>query len=346
MRQLSKYSYVNAKIRAMLSYLIQPGTFAELAEAKDIYGVIEGLKQTAYKNVVGDLQSDSIDPDKLERELLKYDLGLYSRVQSALSLGREKDFVSLMRQRYELEEIKIALRIWHNKLPLDIRDYLTAPKISFDIDFAKITASETIEELILVLGHTPYLAALLKAKDVYKEKKSVFYLEASLDVDYYQRLLDCIEGFSSVDKKVARKVLGVAIDIENINSLIRFRKYYSLPIGQMLDWIVPGGSWVNKDSVRKFYTTDGLTKVVESVALGPYAEIKGMVESNVVFIENFLYDILLREVRKALSGFPFTIGTILGYLILKHRETRNIISLLNAKAYGWNKQEIAGVLNI
>jgi len=346
MRQLAKYSFVNAKVRAMLSYLIQPETFAALAEAKDIYEVIEGLKKTAYKGVIGGLQADSVDPEKLEREFLRYDLALYAKVQSSLSSGREKEFVSLMRQRYELEEIKVALRIWHNKLPLDIKDYLIAPKISFDIDFAKIAASETIEELILLLDHTPYKAALLKAKDAYKEKKSVFYLEAGLDVDYYQRLFDCIEGFSTVDKNVAHKVLGVAVDIENINSLIRFRKYYSLSIGQMLDWIVPGGAWVNKDTVRKFYTTDGLTKVVESIALGPYAGIKGMVESNTVFIENFLYEILLREVRKALSGFPFTIGTILGYLILKHRETRNIISLLNAKSYGWNKQEIAGVLNI
>lgn len=346
MSQLAKYSFVNAKVRAMLSYLIKPEEFAALAEVKDSYEVIEGLKKTVYKDIVAGLPGDDIAPEKLEREFLKYDLTLYAKVYAALPSGREKEFVSLLRQRYEMEELKVALRIWHNKLPLDIKDYLTTPKISFDIDFQKIVDSESIEELILSLDHTPYKAALLKAKDAYKEKKSVFYLEAGLDVDYYQRLFDCVEGFSSVDRKVAHKVLGVAVDIENINSLIRFRKYYSLSIGQMLDWIVPGGAWITKDAVRKYYTTDGLGKVVESVSTGPYAGIKAMVDSNVVFIENFLYEILLREVKKALSGFPFTIGTILGYLILKHRETRNIISLLNAKAYGWNKQEIAGVLNI
>jgi vacuolar-type H+-ATPase subunit C/Vma6 len=54
----------------------------------------------------------------------------------------------------------------------------------------------------------------------------------------------------------------------------------------------------------------------------------------------------LREIKAALSGFPFTIGTVMGYLTLKSRETKNIISLLHAKEYGWRKEEITPMLSI
>jgi V/A-type H+-transporting ATPase subunit C len=346
MKELSKYSFANAKIRAMLSYLIDPAAFNALLEVKDIYELIEGLKKTPYKIVIENIDLGNINLQTLEKEFLAYDLKVYRKVQDALSTAREKDFVGLLRQRYELEELKVILRIWHKKLPVIWEDYIIEPNISFDIDFKKIISSQTIEEIILLLDQTPYKMPLLRVKDKFKDRNSTFYLEAALDVDYYKRLVSCIEKFSSVDKRIAQKILAVEIDVQNINWLIRLRKYYSLGMGEMLDWVIPGGQWINKETVRNFYSTNGLTKVVESVALGPYVKIKDLIEENAALIENFLYGFLLREVRKALTGFPFTIGTVIGYLILKHKETRNIISLFNAKYYGWKKEEIVSLLNI
>jgi len=346
MRQLAKYAFANAKIRAMLSYLLLPETFNLLLEAKDLDDALDILKKTRYSAVFEHSNFEYNNIVHLEKEFLKYDLSVYQKVENTLSGKSEREFVSLLRQRYELEELKVVLRIWHNKLAVSWEDYVILPKISFDIDFKKLLSAVSIEEFILLLDHTPYKAALLTCREKYKEKNSSFYLEASLDLDYYRRLLACIDKFTSVDKKVARRILGIEVDIENINWLIRLRKYYSLGIGEMLEWFIPGGQWVNKEAVRKYYVTDGLTKVVESVSFGPYAKIKELAQENVALVENFLYEILIGQVRSALTGFPFTIGTVMGYLILKRRETRNIISLLNAKQYGWRKEEIAPLLNI
>ena len=342
MRQLAKYAFANAKIRAMRSYLLGPEVFNLLLEAQDVYECFEILKKTPYQQIV----SGDLPLFKLEKEFLKFDLGIYGKVQRALSSSGEQEFVALLRQRYELEELKVMVRIWHHKLPVNWEEHIALSRISYDIDFRKLVAAQHIEEFIILLDHTPYKRPLIMAREAYKERKSSFYLEAALDVDYYQRLIDCIDRFSSVDRKVARKILGIEVDIENINWLIRLRKYYSLGIGEMLEWFIPGGAWINKDAVRKYYTTDGLTKVVESVSLGPYARIKELAGENVLLIENFLYEILLSEVNSALSGFPFTIGTVLGYLILKQRETRNIISILHAKEYGWHKEQIMPVVHI
>jgi V/A-type H+/Na+-transporting ATPase subunit C len=346
MRQLAKYAFANAKIRAMRSYLLEPAVFTALLEAADRYECLEILKKTPYQGGFARLDERSNDLQAIEKELVQYDLGIFRKVAATLSSKAEQEFVSLISQRYELEEIKVILRIWHHKSPVNWQDHIVAGRIEYDIDFAKLVAAQHIEEFILLLDHTPYKKPLLRAREKYKEHNSSFYLEASLDVDYYERLIACIGRFSSVDQKVARKILGIEVDIENINWLIRLRKYYSLGIGEMLEWFIPGGQWIHKDSVRKYYTTDGLTKVVESVSLGPYAGIKELAQENVLLIENFLHEILLNEVKSALSGFPFTIGTVMGYLILKQKETKNIRSLLHAKEYGWRKEEIMPLLSL
>ncbi|HNQ50967.1 MAG TPA: V-type ATPase subunit [Candidatus Omnitrophota bacterium] len=345
MRQLAKYAFANAKIRAMRSSLLEPVLFGQLTEAADQYACLEILKKTPYEGVVAGLQK-GYSFEVLEKAFIKYDLAVYAKVEAALSGKAERAFVELVRQRYELEELKVILRIWHHKLPVDWHDHVIPGRICYEIDFAKLAAAQHIEEFILLLDHTPYKNALMKARQAYKERRSSFYLEAALDVDYYERLIACIAKFSSVDRAVASRILGIEVDIENINWLIRLRKYYSLGIGEMLEWFIPGGQWIHKDEVRKYYTTDGLAKVVESVSLGPYARIKDLAQDNVMLIENFLYEVLLREVKLALSGFPFTIGTVMGYLVLKQKETRNVLSLLHAKEYGWQKEEIAPLLSL
>ncbi|MGE5197368.1 MAG: V-type ATPase subunit [Deltaproteobacteria bacterium] len=345
MRQLTKYAFANAKIRAMLSYLLDSAVFSRLLEMADIYEIKEELKKTVYKDVMEKVAQETFDLNVLERELLRHDLKIYDKIFLVLTTPKEKEFVGLLKQRYELEQLKVALRIWHKKIPVEPQDYLLSEKISFDIDFKKIILCKTLEEVILLLDETPYKKPLLKNREKFKERNSIFYLEVALDIDYYQRLFDCIGKFSSVDKGVARKILGVAIDIENINWLIRLRKYYSLGMGEILDWVIPGGDKIDKDRVREFYTSDGLTKVVESVASGPYVKVKDLMEENVSLMENFLYEVLFHQVKRTLAGFPFTIGTILGYLILKHRETMNIVSLFYAKRFGLKKEESMNLLN-
>lgn len=346
MRELTKYAFANAKIRAMLSCLITPALFSRLLEASDVYEIREGLKETAYKEVMENVRQDTLDLNALERELVRYDLHICHKIFLTLNSRGQKDFVALLKQRYELEQLKVVLRIWHKKMPVVLEDYLLGEKISFDIDFKKIILCQNIEEIILLLDETAYKKPLFKAREKFRERNSPFYLEAALEVDYYERLLAGVEKFSSLDKNIASKILGIEIDIENINRLFRLRKYYSLGMAEILDWVIPGAGKIDENRVRLFYASNGLNQVAQAVSFGPYLRIKDLMEENMYVIENFLYEILLREVKRTLAGFPFTIGTVLGYLILKHRETKNLTSLFYAKSYGLKKEETEQLLNI
>ena len=346
MRQLATYAFTNAKVRAMLSFLIDPSTFTGLLDAGSIYEIIDILKKTDYREVFADIKAESLDLLSIERKLLLNDISVYKKVRDALSGKKEKEFVAMLMQRYEIEDLKVILRLWHSREPVRFEDYVLGEKIKYDIDYKKIASAETIEEVILLLDKTDYKKPLFLARDKFKSTKSLFYLEASLDVDYYNRLTACISNFSATDKKVASKILAVEVDSENIQWLIKIRKYYGLALNDMLEWLMPGGSIKVHSALGSLYASDGMAKVIESIALGPYLPVKNLAEENIHLIENFLHEILLKEVKAALGGNPFTIGTVFGYLILKRRETKNIISLLYAKAYGVKKEDLPGLINI
>lgn len=346
MRDLATYSFANAKIRAMLSYLIQPEIFLRLAEAKDIYEFSDILKDTPYGPILKTINKDNFALEQFEKQLLRNDLDIHRKVCATFSSKPENYFLSLLTQYYEIEELKTTLRIWHKKIEAQVEDYLLDDKISFDIDFKRIIYAPTIEEIILLLDRTPYKEPLMLAREKFKERDSSFYLEAALDSDYYRRLAGATERFRAPDKRIAQKILGVQIDIENINWLLRMRKYYSLGLGEMMQLLIPGGRRIHKDALRALYASAGIGKIVEVIARGPYAKLKELMEENIYFLEQFLYEVLTKEIKRALAGFPFTIGIALGYLILKRRETHNIVSLLYAKSLGLKREETEHLLNI
>jgi len=347
MGELTTYAFINAKIRAMLSFLISPEVFSRILEAEDVYKIMELLKEEPYyKNVAEKAGKEITDLKLIEKQLIKNDLDIYRRIYRSIPGSTERELVEFFIEKYEIEQLKVALRVWHKKIPVNTDDYILGEKISFDIGYKKIIYAPNIEEIILLLDDTPYRKPILNVREKFKAKGSIFYLEASLDMDYYRRIFACLDSLSSRDREIAKRIIGIEIDTENINWLIRMRKYYSLSAGEMLEWVITGGNRINRENITRFYATDGLAKIVDSVALGPYAKIRGLIEKNMGLIENFLHEVLLKEVRKALSGYPFTIGTILSYLILKNSETKNVVSLLYAKNLGLKKEETASLLNI
>ena len=68
--------------------------------------------------------------------------------------------------------------------------------------------------------------------------------------------------------------------------------------------------------------------------------------SKLYLLEIILWNYLISESRKCLSGFPFTIGTVLSYLILKRTEVRNIITIMNGKIYKMDRGEIESHLRV
>jgi len=345
-KSLAKYAFTNSRIRAMLSSLLTESQLNVLAGAKDMDELSLALKDTPYGAIFKKLLP-SYEPKIIELELFKDGIEKYNKILKNLK-GSPGEVVFLLLSKYELANLKNLLRIWHTQAEEEMR-YLYTEKICYDIPTSEILASKTIEEIILLLEGTPYKDALMNGKAGFKEKGSIFYLEIALDIDYYRRLWDKIEALGFVDRQMASRLIGIEVDIENISWIVRFKQYYKIPLGELVSYIIPGGYQIAEPLIRKAYLSKDIKAVISGLSTKPYQNMATLVSgsydrSKMFMLEAMLWQVLLKEAKSALSRFPFSIATVLAYLILYRAEARNIVSLLYSKLYQLDPERIRGSL--
>jgi len=204
-----------------------------------------------------------------------------------------------------------------------------------------------LEQVALLLKGTPYGSTLLSASPLFQSRKSVFVLEIALDQSYYRRLWSSLETLSERDRRVASRLVGIEVDLKNLQWILRGIMYYRIPTAELLEDLIPHGWRIQPSVTRKALEKSDVTDVLEQLALGPYQELlSGWLarapRESAALLEGILWEILLRQVRLSLAGFPFTIGTPLAYCFLKRLEVQNLIRLLESIAMEIPPDEIGG----
>ncbi|MCK4533472.1 V-type ATPase subunit [bacterium] len=348
MNSIGKYAFINAKVRAMLGSMLSAETIDALIHSKDIDEFCDILKGSNYHHIFSVYGSTS-DLGMIEFELFKNHIQVYFKILRNLQ-GASHQLVFLMLNKLEIENLKNIIRCWYRKA-VDEKKYIFEEKICYPIPVTKILEAKSIEELILLLNKTPYQDALLKAREQFKEKNSLFYLETALDIDYYRRLYENINLLTSSDRRIALKLMGIEIDIENILAIVRFKQYYSSVSSsekELTDYIIPHGYKTGQLKFIKPFTAD-IKSMLQSLAVKPYDKLSVLTKetkdkSSVFLMEKILWEALINEAKHSLGKYPFSIGTIIAYLILKQAELKNIVSLLYSKVYKITPTEIKGKL--
>ena len=116
-------------------------------------------------------------------------------------------------------------------------------------------------------------------------------------------------------------------------------------------WASSSPTRMDRDRLRDAFKADSIGEVI-SVALeksfrsASEMMVQGDQMSKLYLLEIILWNYLIKEAKKTLGGFPFTIGTVLSYLILKRTEIRNIITIMNGKIYKMDRGEIESHLRV
>ena len=334
---LSKYAYLNAKIRARLSRFLTEYDIERLVNSGSIDEAYNVLRQTSYAPLFAKVDS-SVPLPEVESLIFTNEVYHYLELMRDAH-GEVREVVRAMLRHYEMENLKQVLRVWHNKKQFEKSRFLFRGKIVEDIPVDKLLKSENFEETILHLDNTPYKSALMRMRELYNQTGNLFYIEVGLDVQYYLELWSKLSKLSRADRKVAQRLIGIEIDIRNINWVVRFRYYHKLPMGEALRLLIPNGYRVSEEFVREAYLNENMRAVIEGMLDGYYLNIPAMSLAeddlnNLQILEAILWQFLFREVTRCLSGYPFSIGILLAYLTLRKIDTQNIISVLNGKMYG------------
>ena len=352
---LKTYAFINAKLRTRISKILPEEFIRQLIHSRSLAESVQMLAETDF-HPVQRIYEQTGDIKMAELELLSRELEIYLELEKLLEED-VRGFVQALAERFEIEVLKNAIRLWFDakirgRSIENAGGYLLRKPIHHSIDLDGIINADTLERVGDLLERTPYAGIVREQAARVIEGASLFPLELALDRYLYARMVEAAEPLKPRDREIARRLIGVEIDLQNVGWLLRFKHFYSLDTDQALGYTLPGGLNLSVDLMRESYVSERPDREMSALVGKRYPELSALLSTQdqvkstarLTMIERILEQILALEVRKILTSYPFTIGIILAYFILKANEIRKIMTVLNAKFYNWPEERIMAVI--
>lgn len=351
---VGKYAFINAKLRARIGKLLSEDYFSRLLRCPSLAEMFNFLRNGPFSDLP-EIYDRTGDLKTVELELLKKESVILSDIEPHLpadALPLARAFTT----GYEIENLKNALHFFfdyrYRKRPVEHSvHYLLHQPLLHEIPVDAIINSSSFDEIAEQLSPTPYCAVILNEIAEVERLQSVFPMSIALDRYYYRHLLDEACKLSPHDKSIAVRLIGAEIDLHNINWIIRFRTFYNLSFDEAAGLIIPGGFAVKGDTLQDVYRSQYMNAPLVAMLKKNYPAIAPLMtqqpqelQQRLSFLESILEHIMLEEVHRIMRGYPFTIGIIIAYYMLKKLEIKRIRCSLNAAYYHISSERTASLL--
>jgi vacuolar-type H+-ATPase subunit C/Vma6 len=338
MKSVGRYAATNAIARTMLSELLTRADFEAIARSETADGAWLALRKTSYKDwVPGDRPSDILGVEKILREAtaLRFKRSLYAL------RGKPREVGIDLLTRWEVDNLEFALRLWHGK-DLDLQEFLTYPSFVNDVPVYDVTEAETLEEIALALKDTPYFKPISASAKAYSAKHSIFFVEMELERGYYTRLVAAVRELGGSDAAQALKIVSAEIDMLNLSWLMRLVEYHGIQPGSFHEFMIPGPSEISRSLSEPGLTLDRLRQIKGKLLpdrIPRPAENAPQLDT-LTLMEGMVREMAVDTARSALAGFPFSIGCVFAFYLLKRAELRNLHTAFAGKALGAGESDI------
>lgn len=347
---LSTYAYINAKLRGRISKLLDEEFFVRIANARSFPEAIGMLADTRYA-AASDAYGRTGDVKTSELEIVRTEWSLLASLDRSIPEAI-RSFSDEVLRRFEIASVKNALRLWFERAvrgrPIDEKvAYLLRDDRVHDAPVDACVNAGSADEVASALADRPYAGALSEPLAGVEESGSLFGVEVALDRWYYGRLVEEARRLDGRDTDVALRLLGLQIDIQNVNWIVRLRRSYGPEHGELLESVLPGGTLVRPEDARAAYRAEnpvdellGVLGARHTILASARRDEDARGARRLALLEELLRSVLFAEIRRTLGGYPFTIGTMLAYILLVGNEVRLLVSVLNAKYYDLPSQQI------
>ncbi len=335
-----RYANPNARARGMKSLLLSDRDMKMLLGAKtlgDIAGLLDGMPYSK------DIRSvDSLTVKNLEDALTKNLLDANKKILKIVD-SDARDFFAFRLKKYEIAVLKelITSKI-ENTLVETVDELMLSPRIRKMLP--KLLEAGNIDDLLELLHDTEYGEALKKTGN----SETTLALTLALDLYYYNKLLEKVNLLKKKnDKKIAKKFITTEIDVTNLMTMLRCKKLGVEPGG----FLIPAKTGFF-EITKKYMTAESVEDFVEKISETVYGRLlkkhTGEYErtKSLQGFEIALKRHLLQKNRNLMKGYPFQMGSILGYLKLKETEIENLRAIVVGIGNGLSADEVEGLLII
>ncbi|QTL98103.1 hypothetical protein GM661_09000 [Iocasia frigidifontis] len=337
-----QYPVINAKIRALISKMLDNEDYRNIIKLSSVQDIFNYLyNNTYYHDKLAELFGVEIHRRRFESTLKKTFIDDYHVIMRFLKSG-SRDFFKQFFAKFEIEDIKMLLRtilIEHDE------EYLKEGLIYLgnigEIDIKSLTAIRSYQDLLTVFEDTIYYNVLNRFADRYERDRNLFPVEMSLDFQYFSRLEELGKKLGGSDYRYIEDLMGTEADLLNIQWIYRIKKYYNLSSGEILNYLIPFHYKINRDNFKKMSQVVKATDMEKYIRYNKYQEVfrKAITGNSDIFGKYYLAFLLKKSIKVKSTSF-FNIGNIIAYLIIKECEIRDIITIVEGVRYSLSTDKI------
>jgi V/A-type H+-transporting ATPase subunit C len=339
------YARPNALVRALVARLLTPEQKRSLIGTPGLEETLRLLAGTPYGPELEAASRDGGPLFPVERALQRSLIAAYERVLHTLGGAPQRLVVEMLR-RLEVDNLKAILRgLARGAVPDEVRALLLPLGRHSRLPVDRLLSVTNVGAAVAALSDLPVGRVLRDALPRYERERSLFPLEVALDLSYYRQLWATAESLAGGDREDALRLLGTRYDTTNVDWMLRYKVVYGLSAVEIYNYALPYGRRIDDRVIRQAGAAPDLAGLIDALPepyRGLLAPLAGTRE--LWSLEVTLNRLLQREARGALTGYPFHIGTMLGYLWLKEGEVHDLEAILEGKRLGRSPEGIESFL--
>lgn len=326
------FPYINARVRAMRSRLLDAGRLEELLVLPTLDAFIQALNTTPYGH---DLQEALARFPALQAVDVALGRQHYSTTTKILSFadGRAHQLIEIVLMRWDLANLRLILRGKHagsaaeaiagNLIPAGGLTEAALRELAGQPDVPAVVGAFS------GLDH-PLAAPLAEGLREYLETKDLFALELRLERFYATHGLRVAAG-SGHNQQVVRSLLQAELDATNVKTAFKLQGAGGLGREAKARFFIPGGIV----SENLFL----LLAAAETAEQGmKWLRVQGFpvrsVSEDLLAFERDLDLAMARAQTRLYLGDPLGIDIVVAYLALKYNEVRNLRLIARSKSLG------------
>lgn len=328
--EFDPYAYV--RVLTMKSLLLKKEDYDRLLKM-NLSEITKHLQERSYKKQIDSLAMKMPTAQLIEKAIADNMIESFDKLKR-ITNKNVGILVNAYLMRYDIANIKTIIRgKTSNAKNEEIKKVLLNCGIYPARLYDSLLNQQKIEDILLNMP----LFSLDKRKQlvkIYHDEKTLFHVENMLDKQYAQYLLAIAEKIPE-EGELFRKLIALEIDISNIKIILRSKKD-SLPFQQVKSYIVPEGLLFTRIKPGRLYNKE-YNEILQNLERTTFGKIikqyKKLPEQkkNSIELELLLNKFLLDSATLLSHQYPLSIYIILGYMISKDTEQRNLKLIVKGK---------------
>lgn len=346
-----EYAYVNARIRAMKSRLLDRTMLEHLINKPDIDSMISDLEKTSYRQELERAGVQFTGIQRIEVAIRKDLVRAFRAIFGFIRGGEKENLLTLILQRWDVQNIKTILR--GKKIFAPAQEILECLIPAGELDEAALTELvkqpdvKAVIDLLATWG-VPYARPLTRNFKEFSETRDMLVLEYAIDTFYYENSLSVLKSRDSDDNRIIRDMLITEIDINNLRTVLRVIRD-RMDRDEAKRFFMKGSPELDTErlhSMLKAGTIEGALKQLEQTSYRFLTQVphEYVAAEKISAFEKELERHLVKKGVNQFLGDPLSIAIPIGYIWAKVAEVTNIRIIARCKLADVPEKELREAL--